>query len=241
MSRRAPARRRRGRIAALIAALLVLVLGALAAPGVHAAWRATTQPRPDAPAHVDALLVLYSSPQVYEEALDLLGQGVADRAFVSAYLGPDGHEKLCGEPARRDPRLRGVSVECFSPDPVTTQGEAVYAARRMRELGLRDLGVLTFGQHLERARLLAQRCWPAQEGTVSMYAFDRAGGRADSVRQTLYGVLAYAKTAATPGCDEQLPGIVQRGLDFAKRVAGQPVDARVAALPAAPSAGRWPR
>lgn len=219
-----PTSRRRPRwgLAALVC--LLAVAAALAAPAV----RLTLHPHPDDAPHVDALLVAYSSPEVYEAAIELADRGVTDRLFVSAHLGPDGSEALCGDPAQRDPRLAGVAVECFSPDPLTTQGEAMYAGRRMAELRLRDLGVLAFDAQLERARILAQRCWPAEAGTVSMYVFERpSGGMADGAVQTAYNVLALAKAQATPGCDQELPGVLQWALDMAKRLRGQPVEARL--------------
>ncbi|MDY6056161.1 hypothetical protein [Micrococcus sp.] len=220
---RAPHRAR----TALLALVTVLAL-VLAVPTVRV-LDLTVHPRVDAPEHVDALLVLYSRPEVYDAALDLAGRGVADHLFVSAHMGPDGHEKLCGEQAHTDPRLAGVSVECFDPSPVTTQGEAVYAARRMHELGLHDLGVLTFGQHIERARLLTTRCWAPEDGTVSMYAFDPGLGRLEAARHTLYGVLAHGKAALTPGCDQELPGPVNWALDVVKDLRGQPVSTGAAA------------
>ena len=226
---RVPARPRRAGPRAprwMLAALAVLAIAALA---YGAAWaaRQTLEPHAENPEHVDALLVLYSQPAVYDAALDLLGAGVADRVFVSAHLGPDGHEKLCGEPAKADPRLHGVTVECFSPDPVTTQGEVMYAGERMRALGLQDLGVLTFGEHLERARLLAQRCWPEEEGTVSMYEFDAGYDDGVRARQAAYAVLAYGKAGLTSGCGDELPGAVRWPLDLAKRALGMPVEAAV--------------
>nr|WP_282442613.1 MULTISPECIES: hypothetical protein [unclassified Micrococcus] len=210
----------------MLAALAVLAIAALAY-GASWAARQTLEPHAENPEHVDALLVLYSQPAVYDAALDLLGAGVADRVFVSAHLGPDGHEKLCGEPAKADPRLHGVTVECFSPDPVTTQGEVMYAGERMRALGLQDLGVLTFGEHLERARLLAQRCWPEEEGTVSMYEFDAGYDDGVRARQAAYAVLAYGKAGLTPGCGDELPGVVRWPLDLAKRALGMPIEAAV--------------
>ena len=127
---------------------LCATVATLAALGLAfgAGWatHAVTDPHPDDAPRVDALLVLYSQPRVYDAAIELAASGLTDRLFVSAYLGPDGHEKLCGGPGERDPRLAGVSVECFAPDPVTTQGEVVHAADRMRELGLHHLGAVSY-------------------------------------------------------------------------------------------------
>lgn len=256
-SDRARARRGARGVPRGVRALLSAAAGTAAlalAFGVGWAAHAVTSPRPDDPERVDALLVLYSQPRVYDTAIELAADGVADRLFVSAHLGPDGHERLCGPEERRDPRLAGVSVECFAPDPLTTQGEAMHAAARMRELGLEHLGVLTFHQHLERSRLLVERCWTPQEGRVSMFAFDAGLDRWGRVRHGAYGVLAYGKAMATPGCDQELPGVLQWPLDLAKRLRGQPVGAEAgaagpagavsaapaAATPAAPARGEGP-
>ena len=199
--RRAPASlRRRHRLLGRAVAALGLLVAVIAAAVLVWGYRLTTNPRPDDPAHVDALLVAYSNPAVYEAALELAGRGATRHLFVSAYLGPDGHEKLCGAPAAADPRLQGVDVECFSPDPVTTQGEVVHAAQRMEALGLHSLGVLTFGEHLERARVLAERCWSGPGRSVAMYEYDRPEEPSQRFSQTVYGTVAFLKVAATPGC-----------------------------------------
>ena len=165
--------------------------------------RLTVTPQPDEPPRVDALLVLYSQPQVYDAAIDLAERGVTDRIFVSAHDEPDGYEKLCGAEAKSNPALQGLSIECFSPEPVTTQGEVMYASERMRELGLHDLGVLTFPQHLERGRILAERCWDGQGRSVSMYMFEPGYSSLRRMEQTIYGALSFTKVAATSGCTDR--------------------------------------
>lgn len=217
-ARSGPARSRAVRWALAACAAVVLVL--LGVGAARAAWL-TTHPEPEQPDRVDALLVLYSRPEVYDAALELIDRGVAERVFVSAHLGPDGFQTLCGPEGVRDPRAAKATVECFAPDPVTTQGEVVHAAERMRQLGLEHLGVLTFPQHVERARILAERCVPADEGTVSMLMFTpRDTSRRWQLRQDVYGTLAFAKVALTPGCADELPGPVQWPLDVYKRLQG---------------------
>ncbi len=217
-----------------MAATLAVLTVAVAAVLVWG-FRLTTNPQPDEPDHVDALLVLYTDPAVYDAALDLAGRGVTDRLFVSGYLHPDGFEKLCGAPAAADPRLQGVTVECFSPDPVTTQGEVVYAAGRMEDLGLRSLGVLTHGRHLERSRILAERCLSGPDDSVAMYQYDQGAGLRSKTQQTLYGTLAFLKVAVTPGCSQHSEWL-QRPVDRLKHGAAlRPV---TGAAPEARSAGR---
>lgn len=219
---------------AALAALLAVATAAVLVWG----FRLTTNPHPDDPAHVDALLVLYTDPAVYDAALDLAGRGVTHRLFVSAYLGPDGFQKLCGPEAARDPRLRGVRVECFSPDPVTTQGEVVFASERMGELGLHSLGVLTHGRHLERARILAERCWSGPGDSVAMYEYTQHEGPWAKSQQTLYGTLAFLKVAVTPGCDQHSDWL-QWPVDRLKQAAALGAVA-APAVPALPSPGSLP-
>ena len=71
MSGGARRRRRRVRIGGRLAAMLVLGLAVAAVPAV----RLTVDPHPEAPEHVDALLVLYSSPHVFDAAIELVDQG----------------------------------------------------------------------------------------------------------------------------------------------------------------------
>lgn len=217
-SRRRPraAGARRGRILGRAVAALAAVLTVAVTAVLVWGFRLTTDPHPDEPAHVDALLVLYTDPAVYDAALELAGEGVTDRLFVSGYLHPDGFEKLCGAPADADPRLDGVTVECFSPDPVTTQGEVVFASERMEALGLHSLGVLTHGRHLERSRILAERCWSGPGESVAMYQYHRHERLRTKVQQTLYGTLAFLKVAATPGCDQHSDWL-QRPVDRLKQ------------------------
>lgn len=178
----------------------------------------TTSPRPDNPPHVDAVLVLHSGPDVYDAAVELAARGVTNRMFVSVSGTGENHEQLCGTESQLDPALEGIQIECFSPAPVTTQGEVLYARQRMSELGLRDLGVLTFPQHLERARVLAERCWAPENGSVSMYQFDAERSPLREVEHTVYGTLAYLKVVATPGCGQELPRAVEAPLDWLKDV-----------------------
>ncbi|MDO5634332.1 MAG: hypothetical protein Q4G34_05635 [Micrococcus sp.] len=196
---------------ALIGVLLVAVL-AISVWG----FRLTTNPQPNNPDRVDALLVLYSSPAVYWAALDLVEQGVTDTVFVSAYMGPDDHEQFCGEEAKANPALQDVQIECFWPDPITTQGEALYASQRMEELGLRSLGVVTFPEHLERARLVTERCWTGPGRTVSMYDFDPGYSTRRHIEQVIYGSVAFVPVAVVQSCDGQLPEWIRWSIEQGK-------------------------
>jgi hypothetical protein len=61
----------------------------------------------------------------------------------------------------------GVRVECFRPDPFSTQGEARYAASQARLHGWHSLIVVSSVPQSTRARLRVQRCF---HGTVKVVA-----------------------------------------------------------------------
>ena len=63
--------------------------------------------------------------------------------------------------------IPGVRVECFRPDPFSTQGEARYAASQARLHGWHSLIVVSSVPQATRARLRVQRCFP---GTVKLVA-----------------------------------------------------------------------
>jgi hypothetical protein len=74
----------------------------------------------------------------------------------------------------------GVRVECFRPDPFTTQGEARYAASQARLHGWNSLIVVSSVPQSTRARLRVQRCF---HGTVKVVAAQ------PSVASWAYGVI----------------------------------------------------
>jgi hypothetical protein len=63
--------------------------------------------------------------------------------------------------------LSGVRVECFRPDPFSTQGEARYAASQARLRGWQSLIVVSSVPQSTRARLRVKRCF---DGTVKVVA-----------------------------------------------------------------------
>lgn len=61
----------------------------------------------------------------------------------------------------------GVKLQCFRPDPFSTQGEARYAADQARIHGWHSLIVVSSVPQATRARLRVQRCF---HGTVKVVA-----------------------------------------------------------------------
>lgn len=171
-----------------------LVVVALLSIGVGLAWL-TVHPRVNSAPHVDALLVLATQPGAQEEGYRLGEEGVTELLIVSA---PEGavYDSLCDDPPSE------TEVVCFEPAPVTTQGEAIKGTDIARQHGAESLGVLTFDHHIERSRLLVDRCW---DRPVHMYEFqtERSGG--GYAYDFVYAMAAYGKTFLTPGCSSEEP------------------------------------
>jgi hypothetical protein len=74
----------------------------------------------------------------------------------------------------------GVRVECFRPDPFSTQGEARYAAQQARLNGWHSLIVVSSVPQATRARLRVERCF---HGSVKLVA------ARPSLASWAYGVL----------------------------------------------------
>ncbi|GAA1131422.1 hypothetical protein [Citricoccus alkalitolerans] len=181
-----------------------LVVVAFLAVGVVLAWL-TVNPRVDPAPQVDALIVLATQPGAHDEARRLAEEGVTDRLLVSTPQ--DAPASLCHESPG------GATVECFAPDPVTTQGEAINGTELAREHGVESLGVLTFDHHIERSRLLMDRCW---DGELHMYEFQPTRSRRGYAYDFVYAMAAYAKTFMTPGCSSEPPEWMQTPIDKVK-------------------------
>lgn len=178
-----------------------LVVLTFLAGGAVLAWL-TVNPRVNSAPHVDALLVLSTQEGNHEEARRLAEDAVTDLLIVSVSEG--GADSLC------DNTPEGVEAVCFSPDPVTTQGEAMGGTDIARDHGAQSLGVLTFNHHIERSRLLVERCW---DGPVHMYEFQPVRGKRGYAYDFVYAMAAYGKTFLTPGCYSPPPAWLQTPID----------------------------
>ncbi|GAA1680825.1 hypothetical protein GCM10010977_21260 [Citricoccus zhacaiensis] len=162
-------------------------------------------PRVNPAPQVDALLVLATQDGAHDEARRLAEEGVTDRLLVST---PENAPvSLCQESPG------GATVECFVPDPFTTQGEAIVGTELARQYGVGNLGVLTFDHHIERSRMLVDRCW---DGELHMYEFEPVRDRRGYVYDFVYAMAAYAKTFMTPGCAAEPPEWLQTPIDHLK-------------------------
>lgn len=173
--------------------------------GVVLAWL-TVNPRVNPASRVDALLVLSTQAGAHDEARRLAEEGVTDRLLVSTP--ENAPASLCQESPGE------ATVECFAPDPVTTQGEAIVGTELARQHGVQSLGVLTFDHHIERTRLLVERCW---DGELHMYEFQPERSRRGYVHDFVYAMAAYGKAFLTPGCAAATPEWLQTPIDKVKQ------------------------
>lgn len=195
---------RRGRLRRWILRGAGLVVIVFLGVGVVLAWL-TVNPRVNPAPQVDALMVLSTQAGAHDEARRLAEEGATDLLLVST---PDNAPaSLCQESPG------GATVECFAPDPVTTQGEAIVGTELARQQGVESLGVLTFDHHIERSRMLMDRCW---DGELHMYEFEPERSRRGYVYDFAYAMAAYAKTFMTPGCAAEPPEWLQTPIDHFK-------------------------
>lgn len=156
----------RGRAVAAAVVVLVLVLGVLTIvlfvrpASDDAAAIAAAGP-------VDAVLVLGGSPgDRYDAAVELvpaLPPPAPALVLAVQYAAP---VLTCGTA----PELPDVALTCFSPEPATTSGEAVWLGREAASEGWEHVVVTTSDYHLTRSRLLVERCVAAlSPGTEVRY------------------------------------------------------------------------
>lgn len=195
-------RRRSGRrwILRLAGLVVIVFLGV----GVVLAWL-TVNPRVNPAPQVDALIVLATQAGAHDEARRLAEEGVTDLLLVSAP--ENAPASLCQDSPG------GATVECFTPDPATTQGEAIVGTELARQHGVETLGVLTFDHHIERSRMLMDRCW---DGELHMYEFEPVRGKRGYIYDFVYAMAAYAKTFVTPGCAAEPMEWLQTPIDKLK-------------------------
>jgi uncharacterized SAM-binding protein YcdF (DUF218 family) len=146
-------------------------------------------PSTDRPRQSDAIVVLGGSGPRTQKGLALARAGYAPYLVVSINAGA--YRTQC-------PRgSSGVTVICFTPDPLTTQGEARAIAKLAQEKAWHQVIVVPSTPETTRARIRFKRCF---HGTL---LFDPAspGGLGAWVYNVIYewGALAKALTIQ-PGC-----------------------------------------
>jgi len=142
-------RRRRWRVAGLVALVLLIGLGAATA-------RLFVWPARGMPARVDAIVMLDGPGDRLHTAEALAWQHRAGTLVVSRGSPVYGHGTSCAA------RIPGVRVICFNPQPPTTQGEAQFAGRLARQYHWRSIVLVTITPQDTRARIRMERCFSGQ-------------------------------------------------------------------------------
>lgn len=137
-------------------AAALLSLAVLAGLAAVAGYPVFVEPQVDKPRPADAILVVGGdAPQTrYREGLALARQGFAPHLLLSNPAGQV--DEYCGSDGP------GFSVECFAPDPGTTQGEARELGRLARERGWQTVIVVTYKPHVSRARYVMSQCFSGE-------------------------------------------------------------------------------
>lgn len=107
---------------------------------------------PDLPEHVDAIVEL-AGPGNRDAVAMALGEAhVAPLVIQSTVPG----DTACLPPIAR------TTIECFTPTPSTTRGEARYVGERGAEDGWGSVVIVTTPDHALRARWRVERCFPGK-------------------------------------------------------------------------------
>ena len=141
-----------------MAATLVMVVSL----AVVAGYFLFTRPQVDPLTNADAIVVLGGEwDGRVDYALNLARQGIARNVVLSdSYpYHRDEMKRACDNP------LPDVAVFCFTPDPFTTRGEAMYASELARSHGWTRLIVVSWNFHMVRARYIFGQCF---DGGVTM-------------------------------------------------------------------------
>lgn len=149
------------RFSRLAAGALVVVLVIACSLGV-AGYFLFTRPHEDPLSHADAIVVLGGDRDGrIEYGLELARQGYAGTVVLSNAYG-NRWAKFQQACASGTPTL---TVICFTPDPFTTLGEAIFTARLARHHGWTHVIVVSWNFHMVRARYIFHQCF---DGAVTM-------------------------------------------------------------------------
>jgi uncharacterized SAM-binding protein YcdF (DUF218 family) len=134
----------------IMAGLCLLIVAFSAVTARLFVWPSTGMP-----AHVDAIVVLGGQGSRLDLGEQLAAQNRSHFLVLSKGL-PWIRPGLCEQ------HSAALTVICFQPDPVTTQGEAQYTARLAKQHGWRSIVLVTTPDQIWRAELRFGRCFPGK-------------------------------------------------------------------------------
>jgi hypothetical protein len=132
----------------MVTTLLIMLAGL----GV-ATTRLFVVPPQGMPSRVDAIIMLNGPGDRLSTALKLAWARRAPTLVISRGSPIWGHGSACA------PKIPGVRVICFDPDPATTRGEAEFAGRLARRYRWHSIVLVTSAPQDTRARLRVGRCF----------------------------------------------------------------------------------
>jgi hypothetical protein len=147
----------------------------------------------DLPEESDAVFVLAPilSTGRLEYAESLMPEGNGTTLVVSV---PDGSDESSSDICHAN---RSYQIICFSPDPVSTQGEARAIQRLSEEYGWHNITVVTNDFHVTRARTMIERCYSYQ---LNMEAVRGDRSLTGWAYRFVYESAALVKAAVLFGC-----------------------------------------
>ena len=149
--------RRPGRRWRLLIAGASLALAALAV----ATARLFVWPPHGMPARVDAIVMLNGPGNRLDTALKLAWEHRAPVVVISQSSPFWGHGSICA------PKIPGVRVICFDPNPATTRGEAEFTARLAKRYHWHSVALVATAPQDTRARLRMRRCFQGKVYVVN--------------------------------------------------------------------------
>lgn len=169
------ARARSGRQCRLRRAMIWLVIALVTGTAVFAGvgYQLFYREHQDDLRRADAIVVLGGDHDGREQyGVALARAGIAHTVvFSNPYLDDSPNDKsgyylrqLCNSGSR------GIEVICFTPEPSTTRGEAMYVAHLAKQRGWRSVVVISWRYHLVRARYIFAQCF---SGDVIMRSVPR--------------------------------------------------------------------
>jgi hypothetical protein len=105
------------------------------------------------PARVDAIVMFNGPGNRLDTALKLAWTHRAPVLVISQSSPFWGHGSVCA------PKIPGVRIICFDPNPANTRGEAEFTARLAKRDHWHSIAVVTTAPQNTRARLRVRRCF----------------------------------------------------------------------------------
>jgi uncharacterized SAM-binding protein YcdF (DUF218 family) len=120
----------------------------------------------------------------------IMAGGYAETLVLSIPRGGTPASDVCRE-------KRPYPVICFTPDPVTTQGEARALQRLAKEHEWQTVNVLTAKFHVARSRIILERCY---KGDLNVVTYEQDLSALSWAYSFAYETAAFMKVAANPSC-----------------------------------------